>query len=169
MDDTPRGTERPIFDARLTPHRSLDPSGFKILMAATFVASAALQPAVLSHGRLADRRLSRARRRARSISRSSVNYRAARAYEHFRLTYFELRFARANAAGLRREWRFAPAWVRFERVDHEEFGPQRLSLHSRGRRWDVARFLGPDQKAEFADKFNAARSPRRARGPRYSD
>jgi uncharacterized membrane protein len=97
-----------------------------------------------------------------------LNYRAARAYEDFRLTYFELQFARVNAAGLRREWRFAPAWVRLERVDHEEFGLQRLSLLSRGRRWDVAKFLGPDQKAEFADEFTSALNEAR-RGPRYSD
>ena len=95
-----------------------------------------------------------------------MNYRAARAYEDVRLTYFELEFARVSPKGAERRWLFSPAFVRFERVDHEEFGPQRLSLVSRGRRWDVGRFLGPDQKAEFADRFAPALAEAR-RGPRY--
>ncbi len=96
-----------------------------------------------------------------------ANFRAARAYEDFRLTYFELMFVRGNARGARREWRFNPARVRLERVDCLEFGPQRLSLVSRGRRWDVARFVGPDQKAEFAATLAAGLAEAR-RGPRFS-
>ena len=66
-----------------------------------------------------------------------MNYRAARAYEDIRLSYFELEFARVSSKGAERRWLFSPAFVRFERIDHEEFGPQRLSIVSRGRRWDV--------------------------------
>jgi uncharacterized membrane protein len=144
--------EPPIFTARLTPHRSLGPRGFKILMAATFVATAALSlPFFLLRawpvvGFLGLDVLA-------IYVAFKVNYRAARAYEDFRLTYYELAVARANPAGLKRVWRFAPAFVRFEREDHVEFGPQRLSLVSRGHRLDVARFLGPDEKAEFATAF----------------
>ena len=163
MDDTP---ETPIFSARLTPHRSLNRRGFRVLMGATFVASALFSlpfyllgawPIVGFLG--LDVALLYIAFRA--------NFRAARAYEDFWLTYFELRFARVSASGLKREWRFAPAWVRLERVDHQEFGLQRLSLHTRGRRWDIARFLGPDQKAEFATHFSRALSEAR-RGPSYS-
>jgi uncharacterized membrane protein len=82
-----------------------------------------------------------------------INYRSARAYEDFWLGYLELKILRSTAKGDRREWSFSPAFTRFERIDHEEFGPLRLSLISRGRRLDVAGFLGPDQKAEFASAF----------------
>jgi uncharacterized membrane protein len=158
--------EHPIFSARLTPHRSLGPRGFKILMAATCVATTAVTvPFFLLHawpvvGFFGLDVLA-------VYLAFKFNYRAARAYEDFRLSYFELKYARANAAGRRNEWRFAPAFVRFERVDHEEFGPQRLSLLSRGRRWDVARFLGPDEKAEFANAFAPALAEAR-KGPRHS-
>jgi uncharacterized membrane protein len=167
MDETPNDLETPIFNARLTPHRSLNPKGFRVLMAATFVASALFSlpfylmgawPIVGFLGLDV----------ALLYFAFRANFHAAKAYEHFRLTYFELQFARVTAAGLKREWRFAPAWVRLERVEHEEFGVQRLSLHNRGRRWDIAKFLGPDQKAEFATRFTSALAEAR-RGPRYSD
>jgi uncharacterized membrane protein len=167
MDITPGDGGAPIFNARLTPHRSLNRNGFRALMAATFAASAVVSlpfylmgawPIVGFMGLDV----------ALIYFAFRMNFRAARAYEDFRLTYFELRFARVNAAGLKREWKFIPAWVRLERVDHEEFGIQRLSLHMRGRRWDIARFLGPDQKAEFATHFTKALAEAR-RGPRYSD
>jgi uncharacterized membrane protein len=167
MDARTRGTETPIFDARLTPHRSLSRRGFRTLMIATGLASTVLSvpfylmgawPIVGFLGLDV----------ALLYFAFKANFRAARAYEDFRLTYFELLFARVSAAGLRREWRFAPTWVRLERVDHEEFGLQRLSLINRGQRWDIAKFLGPDQKAEFAGEFTRALAEAR-RGPRYSD
>ena len=159
MDETPSDPEAPIFNARLTPHRSLNRHGISRADGGDVRRQRAVQPAVLSAW---------APGRSSAFSGSTslgvyfafrANFHAAKAYEHFRLTYFELRFARVSAAGAKREWRFAPAWVRLERVEHEEFGPQRLSLHSRGRRWDIANFLGPDQKAEFA-----AVQPRARRG-----
>jgi uncharacterized membrane protein len=155
-----------LFDAKLTPHRSLTRRQFRILMGATFVATAALSLPFYLIGAwpivgflgvdvlgvyLAFR----------------LNYRAARAYEHFRLTYFELLFARVSVVGARREWRFTPAWVRLERIDDEDYGPQRLTLHSRGRSWRIAQGLGAEQKAEFADQFARALAEAR-RGPRYS-
>jgi uncharacterized membrane protein len=160
-------TEDAIFDARLTPHRSLDRNGFRILMIATFCASAVISlpfylmgawPVVgfLGLDVLA------------IYFALKMSFRGARAYEDYRLTYFELRFARVTPGGRRREWRLPPVWVRLERVDDEEYGPQRLTLHSRGRRWDIARFLGPDQKAEFATSFSRALAEAK-RGQRFSD
>jgi uncharacterized membrane protein len=167
MDATPSASNQPIFDARLTPHRSLNPSGFRTLMILTFVASAAFSLPFYLMGAWPIVGFLGLDVLALYLA-FRVNFRAARAYEHFRLTYFELLFARVNAAGSRREWRFAPAWVRLERVDDEEFGPQRLTLHSRGQRWDIARYVGPDQKAEFATGFSTALAEAR-RGPRYSE
>ena len=167
MDETPSDLETPIFNARLTPHRSLNRKGFRVLMAATFVASALFSlpfylmgawPIVGFLGLDV----------ALLYFAFRANFHAAKAYEDFWLSYFELRFKRVSPAGLKREWRFAPAWVRLERVEHQEFGVQRLSLHNRGRRWDIAKFLGPDQKAEFATHFSRALAEAR-RGPRYSD
>ena len=65
-------------------------------------------------------------------------------------------FARVSAAGARREWRLPAAWVRLERVDDEDYGPQSLTLVSRGRSWRIARDVGPDRKAEFAGDLTRA-------------
>jgi uncharacterized membrane protein len=167
MDDLSRAHEAPLFDVRLNPHRSLGRGGFRNFMLATFALSALVSlpfylmgawPVVGFMG-LDVLGLYVAFR---------LNFRSARAYEELRLTPLELLFARVNAHGARREWRFNPAWVRFERIEHEEFGTQRLSLVSRGRSLEVGAFLGPDQKAELAAKFSRALAEAR-RGPRFFD
>ena len=157
------GYDAPILDVRLHPHRSLDVRGFRWLMAFAFAASALISlpfyligawPVIGFLG--LDLLLLYIAFRA--------NFRAARAYEILRLSALELLFARVSARGARREWRFNPSWVRFERVDHPEFGAQRLALVSRGRSLEVGRFLGPEQKAEFAGLFARALALAR-RGP----
>jgi uncharacterized membrane protein len=166
MDEPSLAYEAPLFDARLNPHRSLGRRGFRALMIATFVASALVSlpfylmgawPVVGFMG-LDVLALCLAFR---------VNFRSARAYEELRLTSLELLFARVSRRGARREWRFNPSWVRFERLDHEEFGTQRLSLISGGHRLEVGAFLGPDQKADLATRFSRALAQAR-RGPRFS-
>jgi len=167
MSEAPTDVDEAIFTARLTPHRSLGPRGFRILMAASFVATSAFSAPFFLMGAWPVVGFLGLDVAAIYLA-FKLSYRAARAYEDFRLSYFELKVARANAAGLKHEWRFAPAFVRFERVDHEEFGPQRLSLISKGRRLDVARFLGPDEKAEFAGAFSKALAEAK-RGRRFSE
>jgi uncharacterized membrane protein len=159
-------SEVPLFEDTLRPHRSLGPRGFRLLMLATFAATTALSipfyllgawPIVgfLGLDVLA------------VYFAFHANFRAARACEHFRLTYFELLFARVSAAGARREWKFSPAWVKLERVDDEDYGPQRLTLVSRGQSWQIGRGVGPERKAEFAGGLARALVEAR-RGPRYS-
>lgn len=95
-----------------------------------------------------------------------ANFNAARAYEDVYLTPFELMLAKVTAKGQRAEWRFNPVWVRLEREEHEEFGTQRLTLVSRGHWIEVAKFLGPEEKAIFASDFLLALNEAK-RGPRY--
>ena len=159
--------ETTIFDARLRPHRSLSPRGFRALMiivgAATTCASLPFYllhawPVVGFFGLDV----------ALLYAAFRMSYRQARAYEDLRLTYVELLFARVAANGAKREWRFNPSWVRLERVDHAEFGLQSLSLISRGSRWEVGGFLGPEERGELASRLGTALAEAR-RGPRFSD
>jgi uncharacterized membrane protein len=166
MDEAPLTHETPILAVRLTPHRSLDPAAVRVLLAATFVVSAVFSLPFYLMGAWPIVGFLGLDVLALSLA-FRANFRAARAYEDFQLTYFELLFARVSARGARREWRFNPAWVRIERIDDQEFGPQQLSLLSRGRRWEVAKFLGPDQKAEFATTLTRALAEAK-RGPRFS-
>jgi uncharacterized membrane protein len=161
-----RSPEAPLFDQRLQPHRSLGPRGFRILMLGCCVLSTLYSlpfylmgawPVVGFLG--LDVLL--------IYLAFKANFRAARAYELLRLTSLELLFARVSPRGERKEWRFNPVWVRFERVEHEEFGTQSLALVSHGKSVEVGRFLGPDQKAALAKSFSAALA-RARRGPTLS-
>jgi len=158
--------DAPLFDARLVPHRSLGQRGFRFLMLGCCCVSTLYSvpfylmgawPVVGFFG--LDVLLLYLAFRA--------NFRAARAYELLRLTSLELLFARVSSRGERKEWRFNPVWVRFERVEHEEFGTQRLALVSQGKSVEVGSFLGPDQKAALARSFSVALAKAR-RGPRFS-
>ena len=166
MDPNPDADDSALFAARLFPRRSFTPAAARRLLAATFVASALFSLPFYLAGAwpivgflgldvgllwLAFR----------------VSFRAARAYEDYRLTYLELEFARVSAHGARREWRFHPAWVTLERG---EMGPttERLALRSRGRRHEIASFLGPDEKAAFTGDLARALGEAR-RGRRRSD
>lgn len=96
-----------------------------------------------------------------------ANFRAARAYEELAITYFELRVAKVSAKGERADFRFNPAFVHLERVEHAEFGIERLALVSRGKSLEIASFLGPAEKADLAEALTCALIEAR-RGPRYS-
>lgn len=155
-----------IFAVRLRPHRSLSAGHFRLLLALFAGASIFVTlpffllgawPIVGFMG--VDVALFYFAFRA--------NFRAARAYEDVTLTPVELQVAKVSPRGARAEWRFNPAWVRLEREEDEAYGTSRLALVSRGRRLEIANFLGPDQKAEFADGLSRALAEAR-RGPSFS-
>lgn len=163
-DGSPFDTQ--IFTVRLRPHRSLGSGGFRLLLVvfagmAMFVTLPffliGAWPIVGFMG--LDVALFYLAFRA--------NFRAARAYEDVTLTPVELQIAKVNPRGARAEWRFNPVWVRLEREEHRAYGTRRLALVSHGRKLEIAGFLGPDQKAEFADGLDRALAQAR-RGPRFS-
>ncbi len=155
-----------IFAARLSPHRSLTERNFHLLLmvfcAAAFVTTLPFLflgawPVVGFMGLDV----------VAFYVAFRVNFRAARAYEDVLVTPLELSVAKVSAKGQRREWRCNPAWVRLEKQEHEEYGVERVSLVSRGRSLEVASFLGPDAKAQFAERLSWALTEAR-RGPRFS-
>jgi uncharacterized membrane protein len=155
-----------LFSARLTPHRSLTRRNFHILMVffggASLVSSLpfvllgawpvagfmGLDLVILYFAFLA-------------------NFRAARAYEDVEITFFELLLAKVSAKGQRSEWRFNPAFVRLEQEKDEELGLLRLALVSRGTAVEIASFLGPNDKADFAASLSRALAEAK-RGPVYA-
>lgn len=155
-----------LFQARLVPHRSLKPGSFRLLMGVfALIGLASSLPFVIMGAwpvagfMGADVLL--------IYVAFKANFKAARAYEDVCVTPIELLLAKVNPAGARREFRFHPSWVRLDKEEHQEFGVQRLSLRSRGRSIEVASFLGPDAKAEFASGLTRALNEAR-RGPRFS-
>jgi uncharacterized membrane protein len=96
-----------------------------------------------------------------------ANFRSARAREEISVTTSELRVRRVSHRGQVAEWTFNPLWVRLDMEVDEDFGIEHLYLISRGHQIQIARFLGPDEKASFykglVEALNAAK-----RGPTYN-
>jgi len=155
--------EPTLYSAVLTPHRSLNRVGFWILIggygAVSFIAGIAflLMGAwpVFGFFGLDVLLLYWAFR---------LNYRHARAYEEVKVTPSALTLRQVSHRGRAREWVLNPLWVRIDKVVHEEFGIERLSLVSRGKELAIASFLGPEEKASFAKALGRALAEAK-RGP----
>jgi uncharacterized membrane protein len=155
-----------IFSALLTPHRSLNRTGFLVLMAFVSAVSFAAGLAFLLMG-------------AWPVFgffgldvlviwwAFRVNFRRAKASEEIRITPSELRLRRVSHRGHVVEFVLNPLWVRLDQISHAEYGIEKLYLVSKGRRVAVASFLGPDEKASFAKALTAALQAAR-RGPTYN-
>src|SRR3954468_23830360 len=155
-----------LFSARLTPHRSLNRTGFLVLMtfitAVSFIAGVAFWIMgawpVLGFFGLDILAIYWAFR---------INYRRGDATEDILVTASELRVRRVSHRGHVVEWVLNPVWVQLDQKVHAEFGIERLYLVSRGRRVSIGSFLGPDEKASFAKALMAALQAAK-RGPTYN-
>lgn len=163
VTDNAADLEPTIFSATLTPHRSLGRVGFLILMVLfggiSFVTGMLFLVIgawpVLGFFGLDVLLLYWAFR---------LNYRHADAYEQVTVTPSTLKVRKVSHLGRAREWVLNPLWVRLDKIELEEFGIDRLFLISRGRKLTIASFLGPDEKASFAEELGNALSEAR-RGP----
>lgn len=138
-----------LFSALLTPHRSLNRTGFLVLMGFLSVVSFATGIAFLLMG-------------AWPVFgflgldvlviywAFRVNFRRAAATEEITVTPSELRVRRVSHRGHVAEWVLNPLWVQLDQKTHAEFGIERLYLVSRGRRVSIGNFLGAEEKASFA-------------------
>jgi len=158
--------EPEIFTARLTPHRSLNRSGFLAVMGFVSAVSFAAGMAFLMMGAWPVLGFFGLDVLAIYIA-FKINFRRAGASEEISVTPSELRLRRISHRGHVMEWVFNPVWVQLDQIVHEEFGVERLYLVSKGRRVAIASFLGADEKASFAKALSAALTAAR-RGPSYN-
>src|SRR5260370_6198252 len=162
--DNPEPAQPELFSALLTPHRSLNRTGFLVLMgflsAVSFAAGLAflLMGAwpVLGFFGLDVLAIYWAFR---------INFRHARATEEIWVTPSELRVRRVSHRGRVVEFVLNPLWVQLDQKTHAECGIEKLYLVSKGRRLSIASFLEPDEKASFAKAFLAALHPARPGPP----
>jgi uncharacterized membrane protein len=155
-----------LFSARMTPHRSLNHTGFLVLMAFVSVVSFAAGLAFLLMG--AWPVLGFFGLDVIAIYWAfRIYFRRAQASEEIRLTGSELYVRRISHRGHVMEFAFNPLWVQLDRQAHAEFGVERLYLVSKGRRIAIGGFLGADEKASFANALMAALQTAR-RGPIYN-
>jgi uncharacterized membrane protein len=155
-----------LFSALLTPHRSLSRTSFLVVMAFVSVVSFAAGLAFLMMG--AWPVLGFFGLDVLAIYWAfRINFRRARAREEIRVTPSELRLRRISHRGHVVEYVLNPLWVQLDRKTHPEYGVEKLYLLSRGRRVAIGSFLGPDEKASFANALMAALQAAR-RGPSYN-
>lgn len=81
------------------------------------------------------------------------SFRAARAEEQIELRHGNLRVTRISARGTRQEFDFQPYWLQvvLERGDDDQC---ELYLRSHGKRFEIAGFLGAEEKTDLAGKLD---------------
>jgi uncharacterized membrane protein len=141
--------EQTLLFERLSPHRSLSPQAFTIVIALLGAASLVLGIAFLLMGAwpvfgflgldvvlvwLAFR----------------ANFRAARAFEEILVTPVRLVWRRVSARGEAREDTMNPRWVRLETTSDELSGVTRVALRERRMTRVIGAFLPPSGKEKLA-------------------
>lgn len=147
--------DEPIFAAVITPHRSLSPQGFRLLMSLSCVVVAAASIPFLVLGLWPVSGFLGLDVVALYVA-LRASYRRAGSFEEVVLTRIELLFRRITYRGEAREWRLNPLWTRLERENDEEFGLQQLALVFRGERIAIARDLSPAEREDFAGALGRA-------------
>jgi len=146
--------DRVLFDAVLTPHRSLSPRGFLVLMAAVCVVSftaglffflAGAWPVVGFLG--LDVLL--------VFGAFRINYRQARMYETLHLTSPALTVRRVDPRGAETRWRFKPTWLQVLIDDPPRHGSP-LTLRSHGKSLAIGGFLTTEERHDLAEALTAA-------------
>lgn len=155
LDETSPINSEPVFNAVLTPYRSLGRTGFIILVAVTFVLTlfnivfflvADALPVAMFFGIDV----------ALLYGAFWLNYRSARAREEVSVSRTELSIRKVAPSGKARISRYNPFWAKFQVDRHEEFGITGMAVTGEGRRTAFGSFLNPDDRESFARAFTQA-------------
>lgn len=143
-----------LFDAILTPHRSLSPAGFVVLMSLVALVGFGTGIVFLTIGAwpvfgfcglevvliwLCFR----------------LSYRSARIWERVRLTHATLTVERHLIDGAWHAWTFQPYWLRVQMDDPPQH-ESRLVLTSHGESLAIGSFLTPEERLDLAKALRRA-------------
>jgi uncharacterized membrane protein len=151
-----------LFDAVLTPYRSLPPAGFAILMALVGAVGFMGGVAFLAIGAWPVTGFGAVEVGLFYIL-FRLNYRSARQFERVRLTRELLTVERHDVRGRVQRWSFQPYWLRVQ-LDEPIESDTPLTLRSHGKALVIGRFLSPAERLDFANALKAALAAMRA-GP----
>ncbi len=157
--------DRPVFDATITPHRSLGRNGFRLVMTLVCLASVMSSIPFVVLGAWPVAGFFGLDVLALFIA-FHVNFRHARAFERIVVTPLEVLLRKVSHHGREAVWRSNPAWTRLERQEDEDYGVLALNLVSRGQSVAVAGALSPSEREGFAEALGSALA-RARRGPDY--
>ena len=159
----PRTPGRVFFDAILHPHRSLRPGGFHLLiiMTAIFMFGTGLISMFLGAwpvlGFYGVEFLL-------LYFMFRLNYRAARGYEHVRLSDSSFEVRRVNPKGGETAFHFEPTWLQVH-IDNPPEHHSQLTVGSHGKRLIIGAFLTPNERLEVAEALRDALHLRRISPP----
>ncbi len=160
--DNPDGPGAPvIFDAVLTPHRSMSPRVARMLVLGFALISATAGVAFVANGMWPiagyfglDVLLVWFAFRA--------SFRDARRFETVRLTPVTTTVRRVLPSRQERSWSLNTAWLKVEH-DPDALPARPITLRSAGKSLSIGRFLTPGERGDLADALRAALA--RLRGP----
>ena len=147
--------DQTLFSATLTPHRSLSPLGFRLVMALIVAGSLVQVVPMVLMGAWPVGFFFGLDILAIYLAFRISNARARRA-EQVLLTRAELLVRRFGWRGDVDEIRFNPFWVRLKTEEDPDFGMQRIALVQRRQELEIGAFLAPFEKADFAREFGGA-------------
>lgn len=143
-----------LFDAKLRPHKSLSPAGFRVLMAALAAAflcvgtvffAAGAWPVIGFCGL----------EFVLVLLFFKLNFRDLRRYESICLTGTALEVLRVAPDGSAERVSFQPYWLRVT-IENAPGRSSRLVLSSHGNSLDVGSFLAPEEREGLARALNDA-------------
>jgi uncharacterized membrane protein len=147
--------DKPVFEALLTPHRSLGRRGFVILMVffsflcivnGVIFLVAGAWPVFAFCG--LDILL--------LFGAFWLNYRSGRAREEIMMSRTRLEVRKVAPSGRMTRYLFNPFWARFSVARHDEIGITDKEVTGEGRSTDVGSFLNPGDRETFASAFSGA-------------
>jgi uncharacterized membrane protein len=147
--------DEPLFEAVLSPHRSLGRNGFVALMAITTAITVAHMAVFAAAGAwpvLGFFGLDL----ALLFGAFWLSYRSGREREFVRVSRTDLTVRKVAPSGRAEEHRFNPFWARFKIDRHDEIGITQMQISGEGRNTDIGAFLNPDDKESFASAFQRA-------------
>ena len=147
--------DKPIFEAFLTPHRSLGRKGFTVF--AIIVGSLIIAHIVIFL-------IAKAWPVAMFLGLDLLlifgafwlNYRAGRAREEIVVSRLELKVSKVSPSGRRKDNLFNPLWTKFMVDRKEDIGITDMKLRSEGNELPIGTFLNPDDRESFARAFGVA-------------
>ena len=143
-----------LFDAVLTPYRSLSPRGFAILMGTAGAIGFVFGACFIMLGAWPIFGFCGAEWLLFYLF-FRLNYRAARMHERIRMTHDVVTIERHDPRGKIQSWTFQPYWLRIE-MDDPPAHESQLSLTSHGKRLTIGRFLSPPERYDLAQALRAA-------------
>lgn len=147
--------DTPVFQALLTPYRSLSGRGFAILMGSLLLIWLSVGALFLKIGAWPIFGFFGLDVLAIYIA-FRLNYRAARVREEVRLSRTSLDIRKVPPSGRAVEHHFNPFWTRFRISRHDEIDITDMAVEMRGESVSIGSFLNPDDRESFATAFGRA-------------